>query len=117
PTYLKVRDRQSYEFALSSAAIALDVQDGTIRDARVALGGVATIPWRARGGGPAQGPEVRRRDRIAGRRSGVQGRHQPQTQRLQDRARQAGRFARASVSRHDGDLTCRSPRRSRRPTW
>jgi xanthine dehydrogenase YagS FAD-binding subunit len=46
--YLKVRDRQSYEFALSSAAIALDVQDGTVRDARVALGGVATIPWRAR---------------------------------------------------------------------
>jgi xanthine dehydrogenase YagS FAD-binding subunit len=47
--YLKVRDRQSYEFALSSAAIALDVQDGVIRDARVALGGVATVPWRARG--------------------------------------------------------------------
>jgi xanthine dehydrogenase YagS FAD-binding subunit len=47
-TYLKVRDRQSYEFALSSAAVALDVQDGTVRDARLALGGVATIPWRAR---------------------------------------------------------------------
>jgi xanthine dehydrogenase YagS FAD-binding subunit len=47
-TYLKVRDRQSYEFALSSAAIALDVQDGTVKDARIALGGVATIPWRAR---------------------------------------------------------------------
>jgi xanthine dehydrogenase YagS FAD-binding subunit len=47
-TYLKVRDRQSYEFALSSAAVALDVLDGTVRDARVALGGVATIPWRAR---------------------------------------------------------------------
>jgi xanthine dehydrogenase YagS FAD-binding subunit len=46
--YLKVRDRQSYEFALSSAAVALDVQDGAVRDARVALGGVATIPWRAR---------------------------------------------------------------------
>ena len=46
--YLKVRDRQSYEFALASAAIALDVQDGAIRDARVALGGVATVPWRAR---------------------------------------------------------------------
>jgi xanthine dehydrogenase YagS FAD-binding subunit len=46
--YLKVRDRQSYEFALASAAIALDVQDGTVRDARVALGGVATVPWRAR---------------------------------------------------------------------
>ncbi|WFU39352.1 xanthine dehydrogenase family protein subunit M [Bradyrhizobium sp. CB82] len=46
--YLKARDRQSYEFALSSAAIALDVQDGVIRDARIALGGVATVPWRAR---------------------------------------------------------------------
>jgi xanthine dehydrogenase YagS FAD-binding subunit len=45
--YLKARDRQSYEFALSSAAIALDVQDGVVRDARVALGGVATVPWRA----------------------------------------------------------------------
>jgi xanthine dehydrogenase YagS FAD-binding subunit len=46
--YLKTRDRQSYEFALASAAVALDVQDGTVRDARVALGGVATVPWRAR---------------------------------------------------------------------
>jgi xanthine dehydrogenase YagS FAD-binding subunit len=45
--YLKARDRQSYEFALASAAIALDVQDGIVRDARVAMGGVATIPWRA----------------------------------------------------------------------
>jgi xanthine dehydrogenase YagS FAD-binding subunit len=45
--YLKVRDRQSYEFALASAAIALDVQDGVVRDARVALGGVATVPWRS----------------------------------------------------------------------
>jgi xanthine dehydrogenase YagS FAD-binding subunit len=46
--YLKARDRQSYEFALASAAVALDVQDGIVRDARVALGGVATVPWRAR---------------------------------------------------------------------
>ena len=46
--YLKARDRQSYEFALSSAAIALDVQEGTVRDVRIALGGVATVPWRAR---------------------------------------------------------------------
>jgi len=46
--YLKARDRQSYEFALASAAIGLDLQDGVVRDARVALGGVATIPWRAR---------------------------------------------------------------------
>ena len=36
--YLKARDRQSYEFALASAAVALDVQDGVVRDARVALG-------------------------------------------------------------------------------
>jgi xanthine dehydrogenase YagS FAD-binding subunit len=46
--YLKARDRQSYEFALASAAVALDVEDGVVRDARLALGGVATVPWRAR---------------------------------------------------------------------
>jgi xanthine dehydrogenase YagS FAD-binding subunit len=46
--YVKARDRQSYEFALASAAVALDLQDGVVRDARVALGGVATTPWRAR---------------------------------------------------------------------
>jgi xanthine dehydrogenase YagS FAD-binding subunit len=46
--YLKARDRQSYEFALASAAVALDVREGVVRDARVALGGVATVPWRAR---------------------------------------------------------------------
>ena len=45
--YLKVRDRQSYEFALASAAVALDQQNGTIRNARIAVGGVATVPWRA----------------------------------------------------------------------
>jgi xanthine dehydrogenase YagS FAD-binding subunit len=46
--YLKARDRQSYEFALASAAVALNVEDGFVREARVALGGVATVPWRAR---------------------------------------------------------------------
>jgi xanthine dehydrogenase YagS FAD-binding subunit len=45
--YLKVRDRESYEFALASAAIALDIRDGTVKEARVALGGVATKPWRS----------------------------------------------------------------------
>jgi xanthine dehydrogenase YagS FAD-binding subunit len=44
--YLKVRDRASYAYALVSAAVGLDVQGGTIRSARVALGGVGTIPWR-----------------------------------------------------------------------
>jgi xanthine dehydrogenase YagS FAD-binding subunit len=46
--YLKVRDRASFAFALASAAVALDVQHGTIRDARVGLGGIATKPWRSR---------------------------------------------------------------------
>jgi CO/xanthine dehydrogenase FAD-binding subunit len=46
--YLKVRDRASYEFALTSAAAALLIEDGTIATARLALGGVGTIPWRAR---------------------------------------------------------------------
>ncbi|MER7052105.1 MULTISPECIES: xanthine dehydrogenase family protein subunit M [unclassified Streptomyces] len=44
--YLKVRDRQSYEFALTSAAVALHVRRGVIREARVAAGGVGTVPWR-----------------------------------------------------------------------
>ncbi|TQM36956.1 FAD binding domain-containing protein [Pseudonocardia cypriaca] len=44
--YLKIRDRQSYEFALTSVAIALDVGGGVIRDARVAAGGVGSRPWR-----------------------------------------------------------------------
>jgi xanthine dehydrogenase YagS FAD-binding subunit len=45
--YLKVRDRESYEFALASAAVALDQRNGTVHDARIALGGVATVPWRS----------------------------------------------------------------------
>ncbi|MFG2077129.1 FAD binding domain-containing protein [Nonomuraea maritima] len=44
--YVKVRDRQSYEFALASAAVAVDLRDGRVRDARVAVGGVGTVPWR-----------------------------------------------------------------------
>ncbi len=44
--YLKVRDRASFEFALASAAVALEVENGTIKAARVAVGGVATKPWR-----------------------------------------------------------------------
>lgn len=45
--YLKVRDRASYAFALASAAVAIDVADGIVRDARVGLGGIATKPWRS----------------------------------------------------------------------
>ncbi|MFF4695351.1 FAD binding domain-containing protein [Streptomyces chattanoogensis] len=46
--YLKVRDRESYEFALASVAAAVTMEDGVIGDVRLALGGVATKPWRAR---------------------------------------------------------------------
>ncbi len=45
--YLKVRDRASYAFATSSVAAALELQDGVVRSARLALGGVGTKPWRA----------------------------------------------------------------------
>lgn len=45
--YLKVRDRQSYEFALVSAAVALDLDGDVVREARIALGGIAYKPWRA----------------------------------------------------------------------
>ncbi|WP_133271956.1 FAD binding domain-containing protein [Hymenobacter radiodurans] len=46
-TYLKVRERASYAYALASAAVGLDVQGGQIRSARVALGGVGAQPWRS----------------------------------------------------------------------
>ena len=47
--YVKVRDRESYQFALASAAVALDLQGSrVVQTARIALGGVATVPWRSR---------------------------------------------------------------------
>src|ERR687889_485741 len=46
-TYRKVRDRASYAFALVSVAAALEIEDGMVKDVRVALGGVAHKPWRA----------------------------------------------------------------------
>jgi xanthine dehydrogenase YagS FAD-binding subunit len=46
--YLKVRDRSSYEFALVSVAAALEIRGGTIQAARLAAGGVGTLPWRLR---------------------------------------------------------------------
>ncbi|MZD06190.1 xanthine dehydrogenase family protein subunit M [Streptomyces sp. SID5785] len=59
--YRKVRERASYAFAIGSAAAALDVRDGTVTDARLAFGAVASRPWRARAaedvliGAPATG--------------------------------------------------------------
>ena len=64
--YLKVRDRTSYAFAIVSAAAALRVEDDTIVEARLALGGVAMKPWRAReaesilAGAPTDGTFFRR---------------------------------------------------------
>jgi xanthine dehydrogenase YagS FAD-binding subunit len=46
-TYLKLRDRASYEFALASAAIVVTVEQGKITRARLAMGGVGTKPWRS----------------------------------------------------------------------
>jgi xanthine dehydrogenase YagS FAD-binding subunit len=57
--YVKVRDRAAFDFALVSAAVAARFEDRVIREARVALGGVATVPWRLRA------VEVR----LAGRRA------------------------------------------------
>ena len=50
-TYLKVRDRRSYAYAVVSAAVALEMDGDTIVDARVALGGVASKPWRSAAAG------------------------------------------------------------------
>ncbi len=47
-TYVKVRDRHSYEFAVTSAAVALDISNGIIKNTRIALGGVGTKPWRCK---------------------------------------------------------------------
>ena len=47
-TYHKIRDRESYAFALASAAVALELDGDIVRAARIAIGGLATRPWRAR---------------------------------------------------------------------
>jgi xanthine dehydrogenase YagS FAD-binding subunit len=47
-TYHKIRDRESYAFALASAAVALQMEGDRVRDARIAIGGLATRPWRSR---------------------------------------------------------------------
>ena len=64
-TYRKVRDRASYAFALVSVAAALELQDGAVKDVRLALGGVAHKPWRRCGAGPP----LRRRSGRRRRRS------------------------------------------------
>ncbi len=46
--YLKIRDRESYAYALASVAVALDMDGNRVREARIAIGGVASVPWRAK---------------------------------------------------------------------
>jgi xanthine dehydrogenase YagS FAD-binding subunit len=75
-TYRKIRDRASYAFALVSIAAAIAVEDGVVRDVRLALGGVAHKPWRARAaeqvltGGPATDAQWRKAadEELAGAR-------------------------------------------------
>jgi xanthine dehydrogenase YagS FAD-binding subunit len=69
--YLKVRDRASFEFAVASAAVALDMDGSRIRQARIALGGVGTKPWRvpqveaALAGASLEPPELRQAAALA----------------------------------------------------
>ena len=75
--YLKVRDRASFEFALVSAAVALHVEDGVIREARVALGGVGTKPWRVRACEAALAGKAPDRSALRGGRPARAGRRAP----------------------------------------
>ena len=90
--YLKVRERTSYAFAVVSAAAALRIEDGTIVEARLALGGVALKPWRAReaeGGLAGARPDAALFRRAA--EAALARREAVRRQRLQDRARAADR--------------------------
>ena len=84
--YLKVRERTSYAFAVVSAAACLRIARGEIAEARVALGGVAAKPWRARGR-EAAGREGARCGKLPARRAGgARRRKAVRRQRIQDRA-------------------------------
>src|SRR5262245_18771232 len=63
-TYLKIRDRLSYAFALVSVAVGLDIEGDSIKDARLALGGVAHKPWRDREAEAALGGPSPTRERF-----------------------------------------------------
>lgn len=69
--YLKLRDRASYEFALSSAAVVAEIADGHFREVRLAMGGVGTKPWRAveaeaaLSGAPVNNQSIEKAARIA----------------------------------------------------
>ena len=85
-SYLKIRDRLSYAFALVSVAAALELDGGRIKEARLALGGVAHKPWRNPEAEAALRGEAADRDRVreGGRRAAAR-RQGLRAQRLQDR--------------------------------
>ena len=84
--YLKVRDRASFEFAVVSAAVALEMDGARIRQARVALGGVGTKPWRVpRVEAALAGSHPRSRGAPPRGGAGRRGRAGTRAQRLQDR--------------------------------
>jgi xanthine dehydrogenase YagS FAD-binding subunit len=64
-TYLKIRDRLSYAFALVSVAVGLELENGTIKEARLALGGVAHKPWREENAEAALRGQAASDDRFA----------------------------------------------------
>ncbi len=98
--YLKVRERTSYAFAVVSAAAALRIESGTIAEARIALGGVALKPWRARAAEVSTGWRTTRWNRVPPcRRSGARRCEAVRRQRIQDRTHTADRHARAQPRR------------------
>ena len=85
-TYLKIRDRLSYAFALVSVAAALELEGGTIKEARLALGGVAHKPWRDPAAEAALRGQAADRSRLHARGRPAAARRQGlRAQRLQDR--------------------------------
>ena len=112
-TYLKIRDRLSYAFALVSVAAALELEGDTIKEARLALGGVAHKPWRdpaGRSGAARAGRRTRRRSRsaadiAAARRQGLRAQHlqdRPRAPRHRPRADAGGaRHAAVAVQQED----------------
>ena len=82
--YLKIRDRQSYEFAAASAAVALDIDGGVVRQARIAVGGMTARPWRARAAEAALvGQAITEQSADLGRGGGLRRGADPWPQRLQ----------------------------------
>ena len=109
-SYLKIRDRLSYAFALVSVAAALELEGDTIKEARLALGGVAHKPWRDPAAEAALRGQRADAERIcASRGPPAAGRQGLRAQQLQDRA---------GAARHRADARARprAARRNRNPT-